>query len=341
VGAPTIVRERFRGWEDTYRVTNGLVEARVVADVGPRIVELRRAGGENLFHLRDDELGGRDEPVWRFRGGWRLWVAPERRATTYALDNVRCEVTRPDAASLRVVGPPQPEAGIRKEVRVAIDAAAPCVRVESRVTSVAAAPVVYAPWSLAVLRAGGRAFLPLDVGPPEAFDSIRRVILWSYARVADPRYRFGDRLVEIAHDRVVDAYPCVRADDGGGEAAGDRAPRRRADESKIGVDSVAGWAAYLIGDTLFVTRAVVEAGPRPDGGATLEAYSSREFIELEHLGVLATLSPGDAAVLREQWWVLAGVTLPAPGAPDGEVRAALEAHLDGAGARSNAVAASA
>ena len=88
----TIERGAFHGWEDTWLMRGGPVEARVIADVGPRVLEMRWRGGPNLFHVRDGELGGRGEATWRMRGGWRLWIAPERHATTYALDNAPCDV---------------------------------------------------------------------------------------------------------------------------------------------------------------------------------------------------------------------------------------------------------
>ena len=307
--AVRIVHEPFGGWQDTYRVANGLVEARVVTEVGPRILELRRVGGANLFHVREDELGGRQEPVWRFRGGWRLWIAPERHDTTYALDNAPCEVTRDetkDCVSLRVLAPPQPAAGIRKELSITIDAGLPRLRIESRIRNVGTEAVTYAPWTLAALRPGGRAFLPLDVGPPTAFDAIRRLILWSYTHIHDPRYRLGDRLVEVdyaAVERLPPRPPAVAT-------FGEGAAQRRPDESKLGVDSVEGWGAYLLDGTLYVKRVEVAAGPRVDGGATVEVYSSREFIELENLGTLTTLAPDDEAVLSEEWWLFGDVTLP-------------------------------
>lgn len=324
--AVTIAREPFAGWQDTYRVANGLVEARVVTEVGPRILELRRVGGENLFHVREDELGGRHEPVWRARGGWRLWVAPERHDTTYALDNAPCEVTRDETqgcVSLRVLAPPQPAAGIRKELSITIDAGLPRLRIESRIRNVGGEPVTYAPWTIAALRPGGRAFVPLDVGSPTAFDAIRRLILWSYTRIDDPRYRLGDRLVEIDHAAVerLPPRPAVIASSGEGAA------QRGADESKIGVDTAEGWGAYLLDGTLYVKHAEVAPGPRVDGGATVEVYSSREFIELENLGPLATLAPEEEAVLSEEWWLAGDVTLPPRSAGEEDLRAALDAEL--------------
>ena len=108
--ATSIERAAFAGCNEAWLLRNDRVEARVVADVGPRVLELRARGGANLFYLRDAELGGRGEPEWRMRGGWRLWIAPERRATTYALDNAPCTVVREGPATLVVTGPPQPSA---------------------------------------------------------------------------------------------------------------------------------------------------------------------------------------------------------------------------------------
>src|SRR5262245_33319708 len=115
---PTITRENYRGWPDTYRLSNGRIAAAVLTAVGPRIIELRAVGGENLFHLRDAEAGGHGEAEWVFRGGWRLWIAPERRATTYVPDNAAATAEVVGGNTLRVTGPPQPEAGIQKMIEV-------------------------------------------------------------------------------------------------------------------------------------------------------------------------------------------------------------------------------
>jgi hypothetical protein len=293
---PPITVEDYRGWPHSYRLTNGQIDAVVLTDIGPRIVALNRTGGPNLFHVRDREAGGRDEAQWVFRGGWRLWVAPERRETTYALDNAACTATV-DGSTLRVTGPAQAAAGVQKTIEVTIDPDRPHLHVRSRLRNIDQRPLTYAPWSLSVMRPGGRAFVPLDVGPADAFDATRRLLLWSYAKIADPRYRFGDRLVQIDHPAIGPAPP---------EQSG-----RRDDESKIGVDSAQGWGAYLLGDVLYLKRFPHESGGTyPDGGATIEVYSSAEFLELEQLGPLTTIAPGDEIVFPEDWWVFSGVSIP-------------------------------
>src|SRR5262249_8255440 len=87
---------------------------------------------------------------------------------------------------------------------------------------------------------------------------------------------------------------------------------RRDDESKIGVDTAAGWAAYLNGGSLFLKRFPYDPhGQYLDGGANVEDYSSAEFRELENLGPLITLAPGQETALTEDWWLWRGVTIPA------------------------------
>ena len=114
------------------------------------------------------------------------------------------------------------------------------LRIVARITNITDHALTYAAWSLPVLQPGGRAFVPFDVGPLTAFDAIRGLSLWSYTKFADPRYHFGDRLIQIDHSKVRPAPP--------------RQSGRRDDESKIGVDSAQGWAAYLLDRTLFLKR---------------------------------------------------------------------------------------
>lgn len=305
-----VTKEDFHGWPNTYRLSNGLVEARVVTDVGPRIISFGTIGRDSVLYARPAELGGSGESAWVFRGGWRLWVAPETRAATYVPDNSPCHAAI-EGEALVVTAPEQPAAGIRKRIEVRLHRDAPGLRIVSRIENVGDKPLTYAAWSLPVLRPGGRALLPLDVGPPEAFDAIRRIILWSYAEIDDPRYRLGNRLVQIEHARVPPPRP--------GQSG------RRDDESKIGVDSSQGWAAYLVDEQMFLKRFPHERGATyPDGGATIEVYSSHEFVELENLGPLLTIGPGEEIVLPEDWWLFDGVRMPAE---EAAILAAIEPYL--------------
>lgn len=308
----SITKENYLGWPNTYVLRNGYVELRVVTDVGPRIMDFRRSGGDNILYVRAAEAGRSGESTWVFRGGWRLWVAPERRETTYVPDNEPC-LAEIVGDRLVVQGPEQRAAGIQKFVEVSLAAGEPRARLKTRIRNIGSFSVRYAAWSLPVLRPGGRAFLPLDVGPKESFDAVRRYILWSYTLFHDPRYLWGDALVEIDHRKV--RAPAVPASTG-----------RRPDESKIGTDSRQGWAGYLLGQDLFLKRFPARApGEYPDGGATTEVYSSHEFLELENLGPLTTIGPGEEIVTPEDWWLFSDVRIPERADPQVHERAVLEA----------------
>jgi hypothetical protein len=295
--AATITRETYRGWPNSYRLANGRIEAVVVTAVGPRIIELKSAGGKNLFHVREAEAGGHGEAEWVFRGGWRLWIAPERRETTYVLDNAPCTAEVIDGTTLRVIGPPQPAAGIQKSIEVSLDAEQPRLHVVSRIRNIGQQPLTYSAWSLSVMRPGGRAFVPLDVGALDAFDATRMLRLWSYTELGDARYRFGDRLVQIDPAKVSPAPATQKG--------------RRDDESKVGVDSAQGWAAYLLDGTLYLKRFAHDATAQyPDGGSTIEVYSSAEFLEVENLSPLTTIQPGGEIAYLEDWWLFGDVAIP-------------------------------
>src|SRR3989442_1100572 len=52
--APTlIVKEDYHGWSNTCRMSNELVEVRVITDIGPRLMDFRPAGGANVLHARE------------------------------------------------------------------------------------------------------------------------------------------------------------------------------------------------------------------------------------------------------------------------------------------------
>lgn len=297
VAQVSVHKEPFLGWPNTYVLRNEAIEVRVVTDIGPRIMAVSARGGSNLFYVRESEAGKSGEPEWVFRGGWRLWIAPERRETTYEPDNEPCKAeVRGDGVV--VLGPLQKRAGIQKIVEVKLLPGEPRVRLKSRIRNLSPQPVEYALWSLAVMRPGGRALVPVDRGPLDAFDDVRRYFLWSYARMEDPRYRWGNELVQIDHRRVKQGQAWPGA-------------TRRRDESKIGTDSRQGWAAYVWEGTLFLKRfAYVPGAQYPDGGATIEVYSNAEFLELEHLGPLTIIPPGEEAVMPEDWWVLPQTHIP-------------------------------
>src|SRR3954463_11989196 len=109
-----IQRVSWGGWPNCYRMSNGEVELLVTSDVGPRIVSYRVPDGINLFKIYDQELGKSGEATWQFRGGHRLWIAPEQPALTHAPDNspVQVEV---GTNQLTLTSEVEPNSGVQKQ----------------------------------------------------------------------------------------------------------------------------------------------------------------------------------------------------------------------------------
>lgn len=91
----------YRQWPQAYRCRAGAAEMVVVADIGPRILDLRWKGGGNLLYEDTTGFGRKD---WRLYGGHRLTVAPEGEES-YLADNQPCVVTvRSGRLSLQTTG---------------------------------------------------------------------------------------------------------------------------------------------------------------------------------------------------------------------------------------------
>ena len=105
----------------------------------------------------------------------------------------------------------------------------------------------------------------------------RRLVLWPYTDLSDPRFRFRRRFITLRQDAS-------------------RAP------TKIGMRSGEGWAGYLLKGTLFMKHFSLQAGAEyPDDGCNLEVFTNARMLELESLGPMRLLEPGEKAELVEAW----------------------------------------
>lgn len=259
--------------ENEHLILDYLLEA------GPRIVRLiPRALGENLLaETPDYELLSPYGP-YRLWGGHRLWHAPEKAARTYV----------PDDAGLRVVklrdgvrlSHEEPRTGIRKALLVKLRSGEARVRLEHRLTNVGLWPVELAPWAITQMRMGGTAILPTDVdADPEGLLPDRLITLWPYSRWDDPRFRPGEAAIEIVTQPIARPF-------------------------KLGTMNRAGWLAYRYGGITFTKHWTPQPErPHVDFGCNAEVYTNDRHIELESLGPLVRLAPGESVEHVEEWEV--------------------------------------
>src|SRR5579862_3212972 len=109
--AVSIEKINYKGWPNSYRIANGEVELIVTSDIGPRIMRYGFVDGQNFFKVFGDQLGKSGEPAWQFRGGHRLWLAPEDARLTYAPDNSPVEMDV-QGSTLTSTQPVEPSTGL-------------------------------------------------------------------------------------------------------------------------------------------------------------------------------------------------------------------------------------
>jgi hypothetical protein len=249
----------------------------VAVDFGPRVLGFRREGGPELFAaLGPDVIIDRpDSGVYRFRGGHRLWASPEIPAITYAPDDEPCRVTQ-EEKTVTVEGPPD-RAGLIK--RISLRLGDDGVQVDHELGNGGEVTLEVAPWALSQLALGGIAIVPIW-GPAEEhrLSASGSLVTWPYTDLSDPRVTWHEAAMSVG------AEP--------------------GPPFKVGTGPEPGHLGYLLDGHLF-TKEVPPAGDDeyPDRGAVGQFYLGDRFCELETLGPLLTLEPGEWADHREVWQI--------------------------------------
>lgn len=271
----------YGGWKNCVRLSNSEVELVATTDVGPRVIRLGFVGGQNLFKEWKDQLGQTGGANWTIYGGHRLWHAPEVQPRTYQPDNAPVEHMW-DGQTLKLTQPVEAGTGIRKEMEITLAGDDNHVTVLHRLTNQGHWPVELAPWSLSVMNGGGRAIFPQEPPKPhtEQLLPVRPLVLWGYTDMADPRWIWGTKYIQLRND-----------------------PKNNKAQ-KLGLMNTPGWAAYALHGELFLKRFGFDPkAAYPDFGANLEAYTSGDMLEMETLGPLVKLAPGAFAEHTEHWFV--------------------------------------
>jgi len=278
----------FAGWPNSYRISNGEVEAIVTGDIGPRVMRYGFVGGQNFFKEFADQLGRSGEAEWQPRGGHRLWMAPEDKVKSYAPDNGPVEIRVEDGA-LTATGPVEPLTGLEKRITVRMAPEGSAVEVTHRIGNRGAEACRLAPWALTMMAPGGVGIhgLPPRARYDEVLDASGPLVLWAYTDLTDARWK------------LLRQYLVLRQDP------------RRATPQKMGSFCTRTWGAYYRQGELFVKRSRAQ-GPiaaYPDYGCSFETFTNADFLELETLGPIERLEPGESVSHTENWSAHRGVRL--------------------------------
>lgn len=274
-----VEKMNYKGWPNSYRVSNGQIELVVTGDVGPRIMRLGFPGGQNLFNEFPAELGKSGEKEHFLRGGHRLWKAPEDTTATWAPDNdpVKIEIKENGVIA---TGQVEPWTGLQKQIVVEMAASGTSVTLTHRITNKTLFAVEFAPWAVSMMAPGGTAIAGFPPrGPhPGQLDPSNPLTMWTYTDLTDPRWKFAKNYLTLRQDP------------------------HNTKAQKIGIFSEHTWAAYQLNGELFLKQVQADPNSRyPDFGCSLELFTDNEFLELETLGPLTKVAPAHSVVHVERW----------------------------------------
>jgi hypothetical protein len=262
----------------TESLSNGNLRLEYLTDVGPRIVRLFVGGSEvnllaDLPEFGVDTLYGR----FQFMGGHRLWHSPEALSRTYVPDQPVTVEILPDGVCLSAFT--EPGSGIAKSIHICLSPDRASAMIQHEIRNDGLWDVELAPWALTMFRLSGVAILPQPVANVDSMEVTpnRQLVLWPYTRVRDERLWLADDFILFEAEAAMP--PC-----------------------KIGYYNPHGWIGYWLDGVLFVKRYNHHPGAHfPDYGCNTELYCNDNFVELETLGPVVRLAPGETVSHEETW----------------------------------------
>lgn len=273
----------FGGWDNNLKISNGAADLLITLDVGPRVLHFSPTGGNNVFKVFVDQLGGTGEEGWQIRGGHRLWLAPEGFPFSYFPDNDSVDHELYPNGGATLTSTDEMPQGFTKQIDITLDPVRPRVRLAHRLINVVDDTQEVAAWMLSVMAPGGVAIMPQPeaknhpgLGPGD-FTPNRNLVLWPFTDLSDNRYHLGKRFFTLSQDANRGA-------------------------TKLGLNCHLPWVGYWNEGTLFVKKLSVDAGASyPDRNSAFEVFTNEEMLEVETLGPLTTLGPGKVLEAVEEW----------------------------------------
>jgi hypothetical protein len=262
----------------TRTLAAGSLELDYLETAGPRIVGLRYKGSVNLLASVPEISIPTPYGDYHYMGGHRLWYAPEAMPRSYMPDNDGVTVSElPDGLLLQ--GKQEIDTGISKSIEIHLRPDHPQVSLKHTLVNEGLWDVELAPWAITMFRLGGVAILPFQSDAVDMNDLLpnRRISLWSYSKINDPRLRFDDDFILVSAKLGLPLF-------------------------KIGTFNPRGWIAYWNEGILFrKTFSFQIDGMHPDNGCNAEIYCDEHFIELESLAPLVRLAAGSSVSHKENW----------------------------------------
>lgn len=281
------ILESYKDYGRCVCISNGIIEAYVTVDLGPRIIRFGYVDGQNIMCSNRRDFGEKtDEEFenyfgkgkkWEIFGGHRVWISPESYPETYApdCDKVEYEIT----ASGAVFTPPaEIKNCVAKSLEIKMDPDDTNMQVIMRVKNIGDKNKEFGIWGLSVSEKNGTLIVPMNTDDTGLLHN-RSISVWPYTDMSDKRIYWGKNYVTVTQD------PTAKT------------------RLKLGFDLKGGTVYYVLGEDILCKKYHTnhENAVYPDGGCSFETYSCGSFTEVESLGELKDVKPGETVTHIESW----------------------------------------
>lgn len=251
------------------------IQIGIALDYGIRVRHLSIKGMENLYYHQPADLsdGLNTADAWKIRGGHRMWITPECDDSYYP-DDVPVSYTLKENGVL-IVQETEPALKIQKTLEITFQPDG-TVHLLHNFYNRNDHPIDGASWGVNSLDGSGSIYIPFT---REGYGyAPRRVVsLWGQTSMADPRLTFEPDCIRAQYKPLEEYF-------------------------KMGVYCLEGYAVLESkGQRLTIGFDAPPLESLPDRGCNFELYMHKLFLEMETLGPIQHLEPGQSASHRETW----------------------------------------
>ena len=275
---------KFNEFGNCLKISDGITEALITIDFGPRIIRYGFIEGENVLcdtlHKNEIPLSGEvfdkfyyEGACWNNYGGHRLWISPESLPETYYPDKDAAPYELTENGAIFT-----PKAQIENGVQHIIDVHYEETElvVSHKVINISENEKEFAVWALSVSALNGIEIIPFNTNDTGLLHN-RQISIWPYTDLRDERIYLGHKYATIIQKDLPTNL-------------------------KIGFNLNEGKVYYVVNNTTFkVCFDVNKNGVYPDNNVCFETYSCKDFTEIETLSELKLVKSGESITHNEKW----------------------------------------
>lgn len=283
----TKIIESYKDYGKVLSISNGVIEAYVTLDLGPRIIKFSSIGGQNIMLDERKELTPMtdkaytdffgENKAWESFGGHRVWLTPESYPETYSPDDEPVSYTVTENGAIFEAADDNCNL-VKKSFEIKMDDDDANMQIITTIKNIADKDREFAVWCITVANKNGTLIIPMNTNDTVLLHN-RQISVWPYTDLSDPRVNFGKKYVTLKQDPKAET------------------------PFKLGFDLNGGTVYYVIGDEVFCKKYENNHpnGSYPDGGVSFETYTNNTIMEIENLSEVKRVAPGEVNTMCETW----------------------------------------